>query len=51
MPISSITPQPMLGQGPVLASAQTEPGVRALEIEVDDGTGKVTVRDKSEDSG
>jgi hypothetical protein len=38
----------MLGQGPVLApAAQPESGVSALEIEVDDATGEVRVRDKS----
>jgi hypothetical protein len=49
MPIPLMAPEPMLGQGPVLAPAPpAEPGVSALEIEVDDATGKVTIRDKSE---
>ena len=34
MPIPLMAPEPMLGQGPVLAPApQAEPGVSALEIE------------------
>src|SRR5262249_1900942 len=49
MPIPLMAPEPMLGQGPVLAPAPpAEPGVSALEIEVDDAPGKVTIRDKSE---
>lgn len=51
MPIPLMAPQPMLGQGPVLAPApQAEPGAGALEIEVDDATGKVTIRDKDEEA-
>jgi len=40
--------QPLLGQGPAPgAPPRPGPGLSAIEIEVDDDTGKVTIRDKS----
>jgi hypothetical protein len=51
MPIPLIAPpQPLLGQGAALGVAAPAPAMSALEIEVDDATGKVTVRDKSDEA-
>ena len=49
MPIPLIAPpQPLLGQGAALGPApRPSPAMSAVEIEVDDATGKVTVRDRS----